>query len=81
MKKQKEREYITLNEEERDDDYDFDSTDLMNDDDLDEYFDGGECSDPDGRKVLLYLIASVAIVGAVIAIIGIGISKITRGNT
>jgi hypothetical protein len=53
----------------------------MNDDDLDEYFDGGECSDPDGRKVLLYLIASVAIVGAVIAIIGIGISKITRGNT
>jgi len=81
MKKQKEREYITLNEEERDDDYDFDSTDLMNDDDLDEYFDGGECSDPDGRKVLFYLIASVAIVGAVIAIIGIGISKITRSDT
>ena len=81
MKKQKEREYITLNEEDERDDYDFDASDLMGDDDLDKYFDGGECCDPDGRKVLLYLIASVAIVGAFIAIIGVGISKIMSNES
>ena len=79
MKKNKEREYITLTEEDERDDYDFDSSDLM-DDDIDEYFDGGECYDYDGRKVLLYLIASVAIVGAFIVGIGVVISKIARSD-